>query len=166
MKRKKKKTAGSGKKASSATVKLRVAEILRIRLAGAAWPDIVRFASETPDPDDGTGRPWNVGERQLQNYLEKADQLLEQRLEKRHDRLFNMHIARREALYAQTLQTADHRTALAVLKDAAELQGLYPPKKVEQTATAQLHIVEEIVDAGSHHENGQAAPDPGGLPPE
>src|SRR5262249_18034132 len=59
------------------------------------------------------------------------------------------HLAQRRNLYARALNKGDERTALAVLADLAELQGLYPPKGVRVTGKAGgpivLHIVEEVV---------------------
>jgi hypothetical protein len=48
-------------------------------------------------------------------------------------KLFRKHLAQRANVYAKALSAGDYRTALAVLKDTAELQGLYPPKKIAPT---------------------------------
>lgn len=50
----------------------------------------------------------------------------------RRDRkqLLGRHLMQRRALYARCLKQGDHRTALNVLKDEADLQGLYPPTKI------------------------------------
>ena len=105
-------------KATSAEVSQRVEEVLRIRLDGAQFHDIVQYASE---------RAWGVSERQLWNYVRKADELLAARRDKRRGRTLALHFARREALYARAVNAADYRTALAVLSDLAKLGGLYPP---------------------------------------
>lgn len=93
-------------KASRAEVAARVVEVLRIRLDGAAFHDMVEFAKE---------KEWNVSERQCGRYLEKADELLAARQSKNRSRIINLHIARCEALYARSVNSADYRTALAVL---------------------------------------------------
>jgi len=127
-------------KATKAQVQERVEDILRIRLDGAEFHDIVQYASE---------KGWGVGERQLWNYVQAADQLLAQRLEKDRDKLFTRHIAQRRALYARAVNAADYSAACRILRNEAELLDLYPAKKAEVTgkggAPVQLHIVEEVV---------------------
>jgi len=110
------------KKSTKAIIAQRVAKVLELRLAGAQFHNIKQYAAEN-DPE--TGRPWGVSDRQLWNYINQAERSLKDNLEKLQGHLLVVHLARREALYAQTLQTGDYRTALAVLKDTAELQHLY-----------------------------------------
>src|SRR5262249_36174802 len=69
------------------------------------------------------------------NYVRASDELLVGRLEKDRDKLLARHVAQRRALYARAVHAADYRTALAVARDEAELQGLYlnkdkPPSTV------------------------------------
>jgi hypothetical protein len=109
-------------KATKAEVAGRVEEVLRIRLDGAEFSDVVQYAS---------GKQWNVGERQLWNYIAASDGLLTKRLEKDRDKLFARHVAQRRLLYARAVNAADFRTALAIAKDEAELEGLYAAKKLE-----------------------------------
>jgi hypothetical protein len=47
-------------------------------------------------------------------------------LERDREKLFNLHVAKRHMLFARAMQVSDYRTALAVQKDLAELQGMYP----------------------------------------
>src|SRR5690349_4417564 len=100
-------------KSTKAEVQKRVEEILKIRLAGAEFHDILQYAAENH---------WNVGERQLWTYIQKSDQRLAETLEKDRAKIFNRHVAQRRALFARTTAVADYRTALAVLKDEAQLQ--------------------------------------------
>ncbi len=111
-------------KATKAEIAERVEEVLRIRLDGAQFHDIVQYASE---------KKWEVGERQLWNYVAASDALLTKRLESDRNKLLARHVAQRRTLYARAVNAADYRTALAVVKDEAELQGLYPASKHELT---------------------------------
>src|SRR5262245_44540262 len=113
-------------KSDRATVAKRVEEVLQLRLAGAEVWDILQYAAEQEPP-------WNVGERQIRNYIAAGDKLLEQSLEKDRERLLNRHLAQRRALLARCLAVADFKTALAVIKDEADLLNLYPPKRTELT---------------------------------
>ena len=75
-------------KGSKNTVQARIEQVLRIRLLGGQYHDIVQYASEN-DP------PWNVGERQIRNYIERADELLSQELAGKRRRFFNLAIGKR-----------------------------------------------------------------------
>jgi hypothetical protein len=126
-------------KATGPEVAERVAEVLRIRLDGAALHDVVEYAKE---------KKWNVSERQLARYLEAADALVVERLEKKRKRVIGLHLARRETLYARCVNAADYRSALAVLTDLAKLQGLYATdrelKELVKLATAQAERLAEL----------------------
>ncbi|HLJ97465.1 MAG TPA: hypothetical protein VKU02_30175 [Gemmataceae bacterium] len=104
-------------KATKAEILKRVEAILEIRLAGAEFTDIRKYAAENG---------WNVSDSQLWRYLRKSDEVLAHTLERDRHKLLNRHLAQRFALYARAMSVSDYRTALAVLKDQAELQGLYP----------------------------------------
>jgi hypothetical protein len=127
-------------KATKAEISKRVNEVLEIRISGAEFHDILQYSSE---------HGWNVGERQLWNYIHAADKLLVERLEKDRDRIFARHVAQRRALYARCLNVGDFSSAGRILRDEAELLGLYPAKKSEVTGKdggpVVLNITEEIV---------------------
>lgn len=57
-------------KASKAEVAARVDEVLRVRLDGAQFHDIVQYAA---------AQGWGVEEQQLWNYVRRADALLAER---------------------------------------------------------------------------------------
>ena len=105
-------------KSDTATVALRVEEVLLIRLDGAQFHDVVQYAAE---------KRWGIHERQIREYISRADDLLVERLEADRRRLIALHVARRESLYARAVNGADYRTALAVLSDLDKLRGLYAP---------------------------------------
>src|SRR5438132_4913296 len=104
-------------KATKATVQTRVEEIAEIRIAGGGFRDIVQYASK---------KKWRVADRQLWNYIARADELLATRHEEGKEKRFNLAIAQRQALYARAFEAGDWRAALSILKDRDELWGLYP----------------------------------------
>jgi len=114
-------------KATKATIRQRVEEVMKIRLLGAEFWEIRQYAAEN-DPD--TARPWNVSDRQLWRYVAASDRLLAKCLERDKDKLLNRHIAQRRAIYARAMEAGDWRGALAVAKDEAELLKLYGPKRI------------------------------------
>ena len=82
----------------------------------------------TRAPTDRSGarlEPWDVSDGQLWRYIAAADKLCQQRYDARAAHLLARHLLRRERLYAHTLEVGDFKTALAILKDEAELEGHY-----------------------------------------
>jgi hypothetical protein len=111
-------------KSTQAVVQQRVEEVLQIRLLGAEFADVRQHAQE---------KKWKVGDRQLWRYIEESDALLARTLEKDCDKPLARHVAQRRALFARCMAVSDYSNARAVLKDEAELLGLYPAKRTELT---------------------------------
>jgi len=109
-------------KATRAEVSQRVETVLKIRLLGGDFDDIRQYAAG--DATEARA-PWDVSERQLWRYIAASDKLLEQRDECDRKRLLRRHLAQRRTLYARAVEAGDWRAALSVLKDEADLQGLY-----------------------------------------
>jgi hypothetical protein len=115
------------KKADTAEVAKRVDEVLRIRLDGAQRHDILQYASENG---------WGLTDRQVGEYIRRADNLLVERRDTKRKRVIALHIARREALYARAVNSGDHRAALAILDSQAKIQGLYLSERELRELTA------------------------------
>lgn len=111
------------KKADNTTITQRIEEVLRIRLDGAQFHDIVQYGSE---------KGWNVSERQIRKYIARADELLVERLDKKRKPVIARHVAQRQALYARAVNAADLRTALAILDSECKLRGLFPETGVKE----------------------------------
>ena len=110
------------KKADKATVEARINEVLAIRGDGAAVADILHYSAEKAwGGSPGVG----LKERQIREYVRRADQLVLKRLEKRRSLVMGLHLARRETLFARAVAAGDQRAALAVLDSTAKLQGLF-----------------------------------------
>jgi hypothetical protein len=112
-------------KSTKLVVRQRVEEIFRLRLGGAEFHDIREYADATADQEGKPRQPWGVSDTQLRRYIHKADALFKERIDARADHLLARHIAQRRRLYAHALEMGDLRTALAVARDEAELEGLY-----------------------------------------
>jgi hypothetical protein len=144
-------------KAESAEVAGRVEEMLRIRLDGAQFHDVVQYAAE---------KGWNLQERQIRTYIRRADALLVERRDKSRTQVIARHLAQRQALYARAVNAADYRTALAILDSDAKLRGLYPEKDIKELvklAAAQGARIEELEnrlrDADPASDAPQATPE-------
>jgi hypothetical protein len=110
-------------KATQAEILTRVNEVLQMRLNGAEFVDIRQYASENG---------WKVSDRQLWRYIRRTDAILAATLERDREKIFNRHIGQRRALYARSASVSDYRTCLAILRDEAELLGLYPARNGPQ----------------------------------
>lgn len=157
-KAKKPKAAAEPKKPRADTAELarRIAEVLRIRLDGAQFHDVVQFAAE---------KGWGVNERQLRTYMSRADEQLVERQDKSRKKVVARHLAQRQALYARAVNAADYRTALAILDSDAKLRGLYPEKDVRELvklAAAQGARIAELEHRlRDAHATGTSAPPTG-----
>jgi hypothetical protein len=129
--------SGRKPKASKTTVILRITEIWRVRLEGAAYLDIAEYIGEASQK---AGSPWHLepGEkplsrRSIETYIQRVDMLIAESTKASRKRSLVKHLARREHLYAKAVNAGDIRTALAVLHDEAELRDLYPPQRKQLT---------------------------------
>jgi hypothetical protein len=125
------------KHAETPLVEARVGEVLRLRLSGYRRWDILRFVSEQ---EAKAGSLWALapgetpmGPRNVENYISRADKCLRESSEKKRKQARERHLAQRRFLYKRRVEANDDATALAILKDEADLQGLYPPKKTANT---------------------------------
>lgn len=131
----------------------RVEEILRIRLDGAQGWDVLEYVrAREKEPESN----WFVSEGKkplcdssIWRYLQLADKLMLESHESSLKKIRRRHLVQRRHLYARAITVGDLGTAARVLKDEAELMGLYPPKRQEVTGKGglplQLQVVEEIV---------------------
>src|SRR5262245_61751698 len=113
-------------RSSKDEVRRRVNAVLKLRLGGAEFPDLREYA-------DAPEQSWGVSDTQLRRYMTAADALCQQYFDAKAGHLLARHLLQRRQLYAYCMSAGDFRTALAVLKDEAQLEGLYPADKVALT---------------------------------
>jgi hypothetical protein len=106
-------------------VQQRVEAIFQLRLGGAEFHDIREYAGATTDEDGKPREPWGVSDTQLRRYIAMADELYVKRFDAQAKHLRARHLLQRRRLYAHAMEMSDIRTALAILKDEAELERLY-----------------------------------------
>jgi hypothetical protein len=157
-------------KATKATIRARVEDILRLRLDGAEFWDVRRYvaekeqAAEPPWAIPAGGKP--VSERQLWRYIEQSDRLMAVSSETDRKKRLRVHLARRKSLYVRAVAAGDVRAALAVLADLAKLEGLYPSEdealqREAQRLRKQLHGLKEARGESGHGEAAEGAGGPG-----
>jgi hypothetical protein len=125
------------KKATADCVRARLDELLRIKLDGAQFWDVRDYVREKEQED---GSSWQLepgaapmSDGQIRRYLQRVDAIIAESVRGSRKKLIRRHLARRENLYAKAVLAGDIRTALAVLRDEAELVGLYPATKIAPT---------------------------------
>ncbi|SRR5579883_1569430 len=118
-------------KATKVIVARRIEEVLRIRLDGAEFWDVLQYIAEKQQAGE---EPWKlpdggkpIAERTIWWYIGRADQLLKDafRKEAGRKRLLRRHLAQRRNLFAKAVGQGDIRAALACLDSEAKLTGLF-----------------------------------------
>jgi len=121
-------------KANKAVMVERVEAVFDLRLGGAGFAEIREYARAPTDRQGQKLPPWDVSDSQLWRYIAAADKLCKERCDARAPHLLARHLLRRERLYAHALEVGDFKTALAVLKDEAALEGHYLRANAERPA--------------------------------
>jgi hypothetical protein len=116
----------------------RVDIVLQAILQGARLYDLEAISVE---------HKWEVSTRTLQRYAAEAERQLEKSFEADRGKLLRFHVGNRHTLLARAMADGDWRTALSVVNDLAELQGLYPRKGFELTGANGAPLVEKQTDA-------------------
>jgi len=133
------------RKADAATIRERVLEVLNIRLMGATFVQVQQYSAEK-GWGGNPGEP--LSERQLRLYWARSDKLIGEQQERKRRKIIDLHLARREDLYARAVAGADIKTALAVLGDIARLQGLYPSpadvRELSRVVAEQARTINEL----------------------
>jgi hypothetical protein len=155
-------------KATAATIRARVEDVLRLRLDGAEFWDVRRYVAEQ---EQAAEPPWVVpaggkplSERQLWRYVAQSDRLLAVSSATGRKKRLRVHLARRKSLYARAVAAGDVRAALAVLADLAKLEGLYPSEDeaLRREAEALRRQLAELKEARGESGHGAAAEGAGG----
>src|SRR5262245_16486202 len=139
------------------TLRRRVEAVLDLLCQGALFHQIRHYASKQEPP-------WNVSDRQLRRYIRAAHKRLARILDKDRERLLNLHIARREHLYGRSLLMNDCPTTSRVLKDQAELLGLYDDPRVEALGK-KIAELETLLHDQPHKCDEPERPESAGGPP-
>ena len=109
------------------TMTQRVQDVLRLLLAGAEFAEIRQFA---------LAQGWHVTDRQIRRYQETAYRRAAKIARRDQVQLLGRHLMQRRALYARAFKAQDLRTALHIVRDEAQLQGLYPSPNAPNKAHA------------------------------
>ena len=134
----------AGPKADKLTKERRVEAVYRLILDG-----------RTPEQIRTNTQEWGLSASQVGRYMKEARQRFEEGTALSRAELLSEHIAARRQMRREARNVRDK---LAVLKDEAELLGLYPPKRHElggkDGGAIEHHIIIEYAD--DHHDAAEA----------
>lgn len=102
--------------ASHAEVKLRVNKVFELLVEGVSETKIIKELAEKEG--------WGVSERQMYNYIKKAQDLFEKEAKVHRSREFGKMLKQLDLLYRQTLKINDFKACRLILKDRKELLGM------------------------------------------
>jgi hypothetical protein len=149
-------------KASKALAARRVEDILRIRLDGAEWWDVVQYVRENQSEQ---GSAWFVAdgekplsEAMIRKYQERADKLVVASHEKSRKKLLRRHLAQRRNLYARAVTTGELATALRCLDSEALLLGLHTQRLPRPVVGPEKDGKTRLAEAFAFYESVLASP--------
>ncbi len=156
--------------ATDAQVNGRVEEVLRIRLDGAELWDIREYVREKVEKKDPVWGEHMLSDSQLYRYIRRANAMIAESCKPSRKRVVQRHLAQRRALFGRCINSGDYRTALAVLRDEAELLLLYGAPEldemkamIEELKRGQCKNGDEAAETGADGAGGEATLEP--LPP-
>lgn len=123
-----------GNKANNAESEQRVNEVYLLLLSGASRYEIVQYAAK-----------WDIGWRQADNYIAKANARFEESAATVRDRELGKSIQRLNKLYQSLLKIQDYKGALQTQKELNTLLGLHAPSKLEHTGPGGQELTIKVV---------------------
>ena len=106
-----------GAKSDNAELRRRVDDVLTLMLSGFRRSQIIKYIAENR-------ADWDIRERMVDAYIQKANALIEETKIPERDFLINQAVARLEMMLAKALNVQDIKTALSVQKEIDDLLGL------------------------------------------
>jgi len=105
---------------SAALLQKRINYVYRELLEGALPSDLCRFMTDT----------WKVTNRTAERYISRAQDKIKSEAKAARKDLFEYHFMARRQMRKEVWDLGLHRLAHQILKDEAELFGLYAPKEI------------------------------------
>ena len=111
-------------RSTEAEVSQRIEAVFKLLIDGKRPVEIIRFASENG---------WKVGDRQVENYIARANRLIEDQSATVRSREVGRAITRLTAWLAKAHELGDIKLSLEIQKELNKLLGLYEPTRTEIT---------------------------------
>jgi len=90
--------------------------------------------------DYASENDWKVSDRQIRRYLQSARRKAAETVARDREELIGRHLVERRVLYAKAVKANDLAVALRILRDEAQLCGLYPDGPVSGDASVSLDV--------------------------
>lgn len=119
-------------KATNAEIELRVSTVSEMLIKGQGRDKIIRYGSEN----------WNVGERQIENYIAKAWDKIEKNTDYQLAQEIHLARARLEDLYSKNYTIQDYRECRQVLDSLSKLLGTNQPEKTESKTHHEIELTD------------------------
>lgn len=120
-------------KSSKYIINQRVSEVADMLIEGKSRNGIIQYGTKC----------WKVGERQIDKYIAKARDVIQQEITKDLGFDYAKSIKRYENLYSKAYEVKDYRLALAVNKELSTIQGLY---KIQIEHSGNMEFISNIPD--------------------
>lgn len=134
----------AGEKVGDAESEKRTNIILGLLIDGYQRRDIIEYIREQTD--------WGIQRAQIDNYIRKANDELEELAKFERSKEFGRAIVRLSKLYKQNMELKENKDALEVLKEIHKLYGLYAPQTVlnlnRNTDISEEELDKELIAAG------------------
>lgn len=130
-------------KSTNAEIELRVSIVSEMLIKGQGRGKIIRYGSEN----------WNVGERQIENYIAKAWEKIEKNTDYDIRREIQLQRARFEDLFQKNYTIQDYREARQVLDSIAKLLGLNEPEKHRVEHSGEIKVPQTLAELYDEERN-------------
>lgn len=122
-------------KSTKNEVDRRVEIVFNLLIDGWSPMQIHRYTSEMASlpvghPDRKEEMAWSVGDRQIYDYVDKAEELIDQYRKPNRERAMNKALVRYENLLRRSLAEKDFRTAKSIQERIDKLMGLDEAAKI------------------------------------
>jgi inorganic triphosphatase YgiF len=130
----------AGKRIGKAAMAVRITEVVRLLSMGLRPSEILQYISEKTT--------WGISERQVENYIQKANEEIKQSSKFDRDQEIGKSIQRLEYLYKSNLVIQDYKAALSTLKAKIEMLGLASPTKSLVKADLKAMTWRQFMESG------------------
>ena len=123
-------------------------EIFNLLVLGTSRADILQYCSKKREESKiqtPQNVQWDVGERQIDEYIRHARKRLKQSASYQRDEMLGIAIERLNRLYKDNLKVQDYKGALAVQREINTLLGLHAPQQVQHTGANGGKVVIKVV---------------------
>jgi hypothetical protein len=116
----------------------RVAEMVRLRIQGESVAKCFQFAEN---------QGWDVTQRSLYSYVERADKLIAKQVERRQTQLIAWGVNQRNKAVDMALEHRQFEVALKIMQDREKLLGLYPSEKAPAPPVQVNNVIPPLTES-------------------